>query len=781
MVNLKKPYQLSLLIAWLICLIFSPARTHAQGETGKRTNGAGAEADRLVKNGEQLLKNGDVKVAEIAFQSAIGKYQSDNNLPAQARTWYRFGMAMLKPDHFYFRNGFVFNRPLNDAYEGKILDCMRKAAVLAGKANVRDLQVMALSHTADSYFRVFKLDSAINVTTRLLPLLRENDPVQSYMLYYALLRMYMLKSEHDKALQFGLLAIKVCEEQHAPYDANVIYSGLGILYYVVKKPAEAIEAFGNYMRLSKQYGRPVDMQNMAFFASALSSVGKGEEAIRYLKAVNIDDPVYGSEKRGDYYKTLAQTYERLNQVSSAESYYTKWLNNLKEQSAPPVAMATANLSMFRFYMNQKNWDKAEEYSKSLLNEPGKTSLYNVRIVHQLQYKLDSVRGNYLSAIRHLQLAVEMDNKISGDATKKRIEELQIGFETEKKDKNIMLLKQEVSLQKLAALAKAKDNELLNASLKLREAETAEKEKGIQLLFTKVRLQQVQTANNKKSIDLLTSQGNLQKASLAKANLVKNSTFIGLAGALVILCLVVSQYRQKQKASKIIERKNDSLQLLVTEKDGLIRDKEWLLKEIHHRVKNNLQIVISLLNTQSAHLDSEIALAALQESQHRMRSISLIHQKLYQSDDVASIDMDDYINDLVAYLKDSFSTGGNIEYDLQIEPILLDVAQAVPVGLILNEAITNSIKYAFGNRKKCRILVALDENIEGIVSLIIADNGCGMPPGFDLTASQSLGMNLIHGLTKQLSGTIRIENKEGLMITLVFHKSLITHDAGILSA
>ena len=139
---------------------------------------------------------------------------------------------------------------------------------------------------------------------------------------------------------------------------------------------------------------------------------------------------------------------------------------------------------------------------------------------------------------------------------------------------------------------------------------------------------------------------------------------------------------------------------------MLIEKEWLLKEIHHRVKNNLQIVISLLNTQSAYVDNEDALLAIQNSQHRMHAMSLIHQKLYQSDNLANIDMSWYIYELISYMRECFDTDNKINFVLDTEKVYLDVAQAVPLGLIINEAISNAIKYAFPADRKGAVKIVL---------------------------------------------------------------------------
>ena len=142
--------------------------------------------------------------------------------------------------------------------------------------------------------------------------------------------------------------------------------------------------------------------------------------------------------------------------------------------------------------------------------------------------------------------------------------------------------------------------------------------------------------------MLTQQNSLQQANLQQANLIKNVTIAGISLAFIIIGLLYRLYRQKQKSNKVITQKNGQLQHFLTEK-------EWLLKEIHHRVKNNLQIVMSLLNSQSAYIDNEPALTAIHDSQHRVHAMSLIHQKLYNTENVSSIDISFYIRELVSYL------------------------------------------------------------------------------------------------------------------------------------
>ena len=256
----------------------------------------------------------------------------------------------------------------------------------------------------------------------------------------------------------------------------------------------------------------------------------------------------------------------------------------------------------------------------------------------------------------------------------------------------------------------------------------------------------------------------QIAALSKQarqqRLVKNLTFAGIAAVLVIAGLLYRQNRLKQKNNKIITSKNKQLQ-------GLLADKEWLLKEVHHRVKNNLQIVMSLLNSQSAYIDNDAALTAIRDSQRRMHAMALIHQKLYQSDNISTIVMPGYVNELVDYVRDSFDTGNRIIFEQEIEMLELDVSQAIPLGLIINESIVNTIKYAFPGGRRGRVRISLGHDGAGFLLLKISDDGVGLPKGTDVEGRNSLGVDLMRGLAKQLDGTLTIESNEGLHIIVRF--------------
>lgn len=265
----------------------------------------------------------------------------------------------------------------------------------------------------------------------------------------------------------------------------------------------------------------------------------------------------------------------------------------------------------------------------------------------------------------------------------------------------------------------------------------------------------------KELALLNNQHQLE---LDKSLLLRQINLAGIVVLLVLFLLFFYHYRQKQKTAKEISEKNEALERLLDEK-------EWLLKEVHHRVKNNLHTIMSLLDSQSAYLEKD-ALLAIQNSQHRIYAMSLIHQKLYQVENVTTINMAQYLPDLLQYLKDSFDVGRRIHFITSIETIELNVAEAIPVALILNEAITNAIKYAFPDNRKGVICIEMKRSEKTNFILTITDNGIGLPVGLQVTKGSSLGMRLMKGLSEDINGDLRIESNAGTTIKLRFSEDMI---------
>lgn len=200
----------------------------------------------------------------------------------------------------------------------------------------------------------------------------------------------------------------------------------------------------------------------------------------------------------------------------------------------------------------------------------------------------------------------------------------------------------------------------------------------------------------------------------------------------------------------------------------LKEKELLLKEIHHRVKNNLQVVSSLLKLQTGYVKDERALDLLIDSQNRVRSMALVHQKLYQSADFSEINFTEYLRQLSGHLINSFKADPDkIIIDINAESLNLGINHAVPCGLIVNELVSNSLKYAFPSDKKGNIRIDLQKKEDGNVMLTISDDGVGFPAGLDYRDTQSLGLQLVNTLVGQIDGTITMKNHVGTTFNIVF--------------
>ena len=201
----------------------------------------------------------------------------------------------------------------------------------------------------------------------------------------------------------------------------------------------------------------------------------------------------------------------------------------------------------------------------------------------------------------------------------------------------------------------------------------------------------------------------------------------------------------------------------------LHEKEILLREIHHRVKNNLQIIASLLNLQSRYVKDETSLASIRESQNRVKAMALVHEKLYQSTDISRIDFDDYVRYLGKNLLSFFDLKGKgITFTTDIHDISLDINTAIPLGLIINELISNSLKHAFPEGKTGEISIAVFRH-EHTLSIIMKDNGAGIAEDFDWRNATSLGLRLVISLVEQLQGSIELDRIAGTTFTIVLQE------------
>ncbi len=272
------------------------------------------------------------------------------------------------------------------------------------------------------------------------------------------------------------------------------------------------------------------------------------------------------------------------------------------------------------------------------------------------------------------------------------------------------------------------------------------------------LSKYESEQREQEIALLNSESKIADLKLDSARKRSIGLTIGLVIFGSLLFGLLSLFRKTRSQNTIISK--------------ALSEKEILLQEIHHRVKNNLQFISSLLGLQSEHIEDKKALSALQEGQDRVQSMALIHQNLYQENNLTGVDMKDYFIKLIRSLFDSYNIRKDqISLQLDIEDLNLDVDSVIPIGLIVNELVSNCLKYAFPDKRKGIITVSLQESDEGL-EVIVADDGIGMPQDLQADLGSSFGYRLVNVFKDQLKADLSIENNNGTKVKMtlqIYHK------------
>ncbi len=248
-----------------------------------------------------------------------------------------------------------------------------------------------------------------------------------------------------------------------------------------------------------------------------------------------------------------------------------------------------------------------------------------------------------------------------------------------------------------------------------------------------------------------------------------AAYVILSLSIIIPAFLFSNLVNGLRTSQVRLEKNFSkLEQLSMSLSDSLEERETLLKEIHHRVKNNLQVISSLMVLQGARIKDESLKTAFNDSQHRITSMGLIHELLYQSKNMARIDMQAYIEKLVKYFEgSSLNKNNKVSTELDLHKIELDLDTAIPMGLILNEMLTNSLKYAFPNEAFGTVRIGLRRTGDS-VELSFSDNGVGVAGDVNIEKSDSLGFKLIHKLSAQIKGKLHVDTANGVAYSLILN-------------
>jgi len=590
---------------------------------------------------------------------------------------------------------------------------LAEALELTRKLNQPEKRIMTLANMAganDDLNKVSLADKQINEA------IRESGKIGFPFVQYAYKELSWVKmeaGEYDSALFCELAAIKSAIATKDSFYLGDLYSDLGFIYNHVGKQEEAIGCAKKAIECYSTYpGRYSIFEPVNIVNDALTRLHRNRETFAFITD-------FFARHKPQNFPDSSLSRSILTRFYISEKRYDLAVKMRLQQLQ--LAKQHNQLSAGRYwdvgdaYIQDHQYAKAKPYLLAALHFP--TVNMTVRMQSITQYYLflcDSAAGDYISAIRHLDQNKILDDSDSRASRTNEVQRLQIQFETAKKESDL----------------KFKDQ----------------------------------------NIQLLTQMNKVQLANLREANHVKDITIAAIVFLLAGGGLLYRQYRQKQRANRVVTEKNETISRKNEILQHLVAEKEWLLKEVHHRVKNNLHTVICLLESQAYYLEND-ALKAIENTQHRIYAMSLIHQRVYQSEDVRTIDMATYLPDFIHYLQDSFGGLPHIRFLLDIENLTLGVGQAIPLALIVNEAVTNSIKYAFPGNRHGEIAIELHAT-ERQVRLFVSDNGIGINAAIEKAELNSLGIQLMKGLTREIYGTLSFDMTKGVRIAVVFDQNML---------
>jgi len=498
----------------------------------------------------------------------------------------------------------------------------------------------------------------------------------------------------------------------------------------------------------------------------------------------IDNPKISLLSKGTFYLDLGTLYESTNDYENAKINYEKAIQLFKEDNNPYYLYAPLN-NLARYYQNKGNHYKAitifkealalkvrESYAKIYnnlgssffyLKEYNKAENYFKKAINEYKAKNDLFGEadclNWIGAIYQQKNATKQANSFFDLAIKKYLKDVNL-----KRKYNVDKSQITSSYSKISNIYKEKKDFKKSLAYHKLYANYKDSIAIEQNLKATERYHFFVTKNEKNNIiKNLENKNKLQEVNAAKANVFKNSLILLASLILLLLIVVFNRNRLKQRAIKTIKEKNEENKLL--------------MREIHHRVENNLDIILNLFESQINNSNNEQLKLILEDSQNKIKSMAIIHQNLYNTNQFSRVSINTYIHQLINHIKNSFSKNNvHVQFNLDISPTLVLIELAIPLGLVLNELITNSFKFAFSDKNKTNNKISItfvQIKESSTYKLIVKDNGVGLPKDFDPENLTSFGMELVQGLVAQLNGTVEIIREKGLLFSIIVEEPTTT--------
>jgi len=543
-------------------------------------------------------------------------------------------------------------------------------------------------------------------------------------------------------------------------------------------------AFTHYETAYTYFKKVGDKKRQALALNRMGEMKRGldeyEEALHYLQAaLDLNTELGDMDEIGSCYISIGILHGVRGNPKKAETYFLKAIESFASIGNEPRRYLTI-LNLASLYNEMEEYDKAIEFgvmAKTYLEKNGPeirlgVCYFSLATSHEKKNELKQAREYFTKSLEIFQRL--------GD--KYRVHGSYIGLsKIDLKQGNTDLALSNALLGLEGAKAVGSLSLQFSAYFQISKCYEAKRDFEKALAYRVLYQELVDSVNNTETKARIVEleekyQSEVQERELVqtKADLevqelklkrkeAQGRILLGVViGGVLIFVLLFYQFRTKQKTNVLLAEKNALIEKSLAEK-------EILLKEIHHRVKNNLQFISSMLNLQARHVKDDHALAVLLESKTRIHSMALVHQKLYQEDNLTGVNMQDYLSNLLDSLQHSYKIQKeNIKVEVAVDPLELDIDTAMPIGLLINEMITNSFKYAFGPEQQGVVSVSLVEKAEGL-ALLVKDNGRGFTEQLEQVSADRFGFKLMKSLAEKLGGTLEITQDNG-----VRHELLITN-------
>lgn len=544
--------------------------------------------------------------------------------------------------------------------------------------------------------------------------------------------------DFDSAMHFANRALAMAEEMESVYWKSVSLEMKAILMELSGRFEEAIALYLEVIPLRQEVGGE-GLENTYNNMAALFQNQENYELslIYFKKSLEIEESRKNEAGIAACLINLGISYKNLNQLDTAGVLFQE-ANKISEAIQDSILIVHSSLSLGDFYGKKSQLDSARfHYEKARKLGLASKDYNSVGVALQGLGTLEQVEGRLGRALEYLNQAEEYLDRVKSFLGLSNLyyRKAQILKDDGKPEQANEYFEKHITL---------------NDSLRTMEI----------LRLTADMEQKYESERKERQITELELQA-AERELAARANRTRLGTLAIIALLLLLLGgFYAYRYRTQRRNALILGEKNRAIQVA-------LQDKEVLLREIHHRVKNNLQVVSSLLSIQGREIEDAKALEAVKESQNRVKSMALIHQYLYGENDLKSINMQEYVSQLSQNLFDTYRLDRDlVTLHLEVEPIHLDVDTAVPVGIILNELITNSLKYAFPEGETGNLQVKFLEK-EDLLILQVKDDGVGK--NASQNSGTNFGMKLIKAFQHKLGASITIETEDGYSVTCTIGK------------